>query len=228
MRGGMMDATVEGPGTSTSAGVTHVSSKPKPGLRLMLTDLVPPLRAFAVALGGVALASIWYEGEWWADLLAALGVLGVFMLGLALDKRGVRLAARDPVRAVELMEWWMLAPMALAAAASALVIVVTVTFAVPEGATPAEEEMLTALSGGITTFLTAAFIDIKYERDGSTLALRIGYELTNVCRSLRVAAEDCECWKERGERQGWSRTARRRRAVELEKILSGGHLGRLA
>lgn len=132
-------------------------------------DLIAPVRALAVALGGVGLAKLWFDGQ----LVAAVGLAaGMVIAGIALDWIGKRLLPNQPTMALRFLEWWILTPAAIAAVASAIVVVVTVTATLPEGSKldQSTKTLIATLSTGLTAFVAAAFISWAADGKDSKLA----------------------------------------------------------
>jgi hypothetical protein len=134
---------------------------------IKLSPLFAPIRALAVALAGVALAALWFDGQWQVALLiAALACL----VGLAFDWLAKAVLPSRPVIAVYLMEWWILTPAMIAAVAAAAVIVVTVLLTVPDSESTETKKLIGALATGVTSFLSAAFVSWFGDAKDSTLA----------------------------------------------------------
>lgn len=134
---------------------------------MRLSPLFAPIRALAVALGGVALAALWFDGQWQLALLIAAVAC---VVGLAFDVLGKALLPNNPVIAVYLMEWWILTPAMIAAVAAAAVMVVTVLLTVPDSESTETKKLIGALATGVTSFLSAAFISWFGDAKDSTLA----------------------------------------------------------
>jgi hypothetical protein len=140
-------------------------------MKAAFADVVPALRALLVALAGVLLALWWFQGDW--ELSLAL-VAALALAGAAAEWLGDRFLPSHPVAAVMVMEWWVLVPMAVASAASAALIVIAVELAVPESVTdPIVKEATGAIAGGLSAFLTAAFVSSIGDRDKSGIGDRI-------------------------------------------------------
>jgi len=105
-------------------------------LKDALGSLLIPIRALLIAMLGAGLAWLWFrddnEGELLGSiddkLLAAIAVAVAFAVAILLDAAGRGLLKRFPRASVELLEWWLVAPMTLAAAAAAVSIIVTIEF----------------------------------------------------------------------------------------------------
>ncbi len=143
-------------------------------LRDMLAELfeglLVPLRAVAVALLGVWLAEEWSSGRIWPPVIVSLVVIG---LGYLCDFGGRHLLPDHPVAAVVLLEFWMLAPLVVAAMASALIVLLAIHFTVPSGASPTTTELTKALSTALTAFLTSGFVAWTGDQNASPVAQRI-------------------------------------------------------
>lgn len=133
----------------------------------ILTPLRVPLQALAVGLAGVGLAWLYYHDLWW---LAAVAVIAAVTVGVIVDVCGKRSLPACPVRALYLLECWLLIPLALAAAAVAAVIIVTVVLTVPDSTPTATKDLVGAVSTGIATFMTAGFVAWSADDKNSTLA----------------------------------------------------------
>jgi hypothetical protein len=137
----------------------------------MWADLVPALRALLVALAGIQLALWWLHGTWY---LSVGLLIGVALLGMAVEWVGDRMLPSKPVAAVLVMEWWVLVPMAIATAASTGLILLGIKLAVPDSVKDTVvKQTSTALVSGLTAFLTAAFISAVGDRDKSAVGERI-------------------------------------------------------
>ena len=140
---------------------------------MILPSIIVPLRALLVGAAGAAIAWGWYNDYEWLSFVAPLAVL---LFGLGVSEIGVRGLPKRPVRAIRLMPWRALVPMAIAAVAAGIVIIVTVELTLPDetasGApTPSDlKEVVAALSAAITAFLGAAFIDWSGDSNDSRLA----------------------------------------------------------
>jgi hypothetical protein len=186
-----------------------------------MTSVLASLRALTVAIVGVFLALLWTRGLGWASIsLAAGGIL----LGLALDWLGRGLLPDHPIAALQSMEWWLLAPLTLAAAGAATVIIVAIELAVPEG-TPADtKQLVAALAAGITAFVTSAFISWTGDQKDSILADHI--------QAVFEKAYMNSVFDDEGERwvysawidglTGWGRQARLARAHGIANDLRPG------
>jgi len=136
-----------------------------------MSDLLPPLRALLAALAGVLLARAWFTEDFIPILLI---VIGVALLGFVLEGIGGRLLPDHPVAAAYFSEFSVFVPMAGAAFASAAATVVTIKYTLPSSITdPIVTETTAALSGGLTTFLTAAFVSNIGDKDFSWVSNRI-------------------------------------------------------
>jgi hypothetical protein len=134
---------------------------------MKLSPLFAPIRALAVGPGGVALAALWFDGQWQLALLIAVVAC---LVGLAFDGLAKALLPNNPVIAVYLMEWWILTPAMIAAVAAAAVIVVTVLLTVPDSESTETKKLIGALATGVTSFLSAAFVSWFGDAKDSTLA----------------------------------------------------------
>ncbi len=143
-------------------------------LRQVLTELfaglLMPLRAVAVALLGVWLAAEWSSGTIWLPIIVILIVIG---LGYLCDLAGRHLLPGHPVAAVVLLEFWLLAPLMVAATASALIVLLAIAFTLPKDANATTTELTKALTTALTAFLTSGFVSWTGDQNASPLAQRI-------------------------------------------------------
>lgn len=195
-------------------------------------ELATPLRALAVALGGVGLAWLWFHEHWWLALLA--GLAGCFV-GWSLDWIGFQMLPKRPVAAGRLMEWWIVTPAVIAALASGAVAVVTVALAVPDSAKSDTKTLIGALTTGLTGFITTAFVSWSGDDKDSKLADHISSAFEkkykrepgpDAQRSRHVhyfaADSDGERWVYSPEFKGvdgWGRPARIKRAKGIAEEL---------
>lgn len=167
--------------------------------------------------------------------VAAGAALGA---GLVAKAIGGALLPRKPRRAVDVLEWWALTPGAIAASAAAVVVILAVELTVPEGTAGSTKELVGALSTGLTTFITAAFMAWAGDEKDSTL----GNEIRDIFFSKYTRPPDPgqprsadihyfqaespgERWVhsfEYGGVEGWGREARRRRADGIAEELRSG------
>jgi hypothetical protein len=139
-----------------------------------MTKALPPL---LVAGFGAAIALLVFTVHPGASLIPLIP-LGIGMWAMSRAKAMVK--ADDPVGSLSFFELAQLLPYAIAAAASALLIGLAVWFAPPEKPTPAPNapppppptpfetyfpEILKALAGAASVFITAAFIKSSEEPD---------------------------------------------------------------
>jgi hypothetical protein len=136
-------------------------------VKAIVTPLRVPLQALLVGLAGVGLASLYYHHMWW---LALVAVVVAVSAGAILSLCGERSLPSRPIRALLLLESWLLIPIALAAAAAAAVIIVTVVLTVPDSTPAATKNLVGSVSTGITTFLTVGFIAWAADDKNSALA----------------------------------------------------------
>ncbi len=140
------------------------------GLADALKGLGAPVRALLVAILGAWWAWQWFNGDGvWAILVS----LGALLLGLLIDWAGRRAPAARPHLAINLMEWWIIVPMVLAAIAAATAIVVTVELVAPDTASPETKETIGALATAITAFLASGFVDWAADGSDSRVSDRI-------------------------------------------------------
>ncbi len=177
-----------------------------------LKGLAAPLRALFVALIGAWWASLWFTGTRWTVVLVAAGAV---LVGLVIDMVGRRLPAKWPLARVELMEWWVIVPMILAAVAAAAAIIVTVTLTVPDGTAAATKETVGAIATAITAFLSAGFVDRVGDEDDSRVSDRIRDDFYDTYRTTFRPGTPAEFYVfagSYGTATGWNRAARRIRA----------------
>ena len=133
----------------------------------LLQPLRIPIRALLIALAGVGLAWLWFNDLWWVGLGAVLAAVAV---GGVVNAIGLAQLPGQPVRALYLLQSWLLIPLALAALAAAAVVVVTIELTLPDKTPSETKELVGGISAGITTFLTAAFISWTSDEKDSALA----------------------------------------------------------
>lgn len=127
----------------------------------VLSPLRIPMQALVVALAGAGTAWLFLNDHW---LTALAAVAAVILVGVLCEAIGRAVVKTKPLLAVYLFEAWLLIPLAIAVLASAGIIVLAVKATLPEkdsagNPTSTETEKLVgAVSAGITTFLTAAFV----------------------------------------------------------------------
>jgi hypothetical protein len=196
-----------------------------------MLDLAAPLRGLVVGLAGAGMAWLCFNGLWWAAvLITAAGIT----IGWLLDWLGATLLPKKPVAAVRVLEWWLVVPATIAAAAGAAVIIITVALAVPDSTPDDTKEIVAALSSGITAFITTAFISWAGDEKDSSLGdhVRDVFQAKykpEVPPAERDASLAYFAPESRGLRlvyseafagvEGWGRSARRKRAEELAKVL---------
>jgi len=136
---------------------------------MILSGILVPLRALIIGALGAAIAWGWYNDYWWLSVAAPLGVAAI---GWIVSEAGVRGLPENPVNAIRLMPWRVLVPAVIAAAAAGAVIIATVELTLPDEPTPSTDvkEIVAALSGAITAFLGAAFIDWAGDGKDSRIA----------------------------------------------------------
>jgi hypothetical protein len=197
--------------------------------------IVVATRSVIVALAGVGIAWGWFTGR---QPWVVLGAVAAIAIAGGLDQAGREALPKHPERAVRLLEWWLLYPMVLAAIGAGVVIVVAVALTVPKDAPPQTEELLSALSTGITAFIAAVVISWTEDKDDSRLADHIQEAFE--AKYLRPVADQPpkpgvhyfkpdsrgERWvysPEYGEIEGWGRRARLKRAKGIAAELASGN-----
>lgn len=189
---------------------------------------IPPL---LVVVAGAAVAYLMLTAHpLWVLLAVVPGLIGWWALGKA-----TRAVERDPVGSLALFAWGQLLPYALATGVSALLIFLAVWFAPPDGPEPAPgapkppanpldpyfSEILKAIAGGLSAFLTAAFIKSSEDPDGwvatnveRTFKERFGTKFeagSDADRAVKSAAYNGS---------GWDADGRRKRATAIAAALS--------
>jgi hypothetical protein len=157
--------------------------------------------------------------------------------GFALEKLGRRKltsSSPQPETGVRLMQWWVLVPSGIAAVASAIVIIVAVFLAAPKDASNANKELLSALTAGITAFLTTMWIDPSGDVDSTVgvriqsacfdaYSARVGTPNTRLAQVLNEAAfadPATDSGKNVGSLADWSHKARLLRAKVIAQELT--------
>jgi hypothetical protein len=137
----------------------------------VLRPLRVPAVALLVGLGGVGLALLYFHDK---SALALAVVAALIVLGVIIDAAGRAALPDHPKAALHLLEGWVLIPIALAVLASAAVVVLTVELTLPDSGpskpTTETKELVSAVSTGITAFLTAGFIAWTEDDKDSSLA----------------------------------------------------------
>lgn len=199
------------------------------GLSDLWADAKPALPAFVIALLGVFVAKRWFEGDWfWPIVIPLSGVVA----GQLCHFFGDRKLPNDPVKAVEWLELWVIAPATLAAAAAAFIIILGFKLTVKD---PGQTMVLLgAVATGVTAFLTSGFISWAGDEPDSKVATRIRstfwahYKRGDPADSNRhvrffprVSTGERWVYSERFRGiEGWGREARRARAKGIEEELS--------
>ena len=198
----------------------------------LLTELATPLRGLLVALSSVLLAYLWYDHQ--HPLAILIGVIAC-LVGLVLDQIGKRLLPLHPVPALWFLEGWVLMPAALAAVAGAVVVIIAVALTVPDSAAASTKQTISALSAGLTAFITAGFISWagddkdskvadhikaafreKYDRVGGTPKAGVHYFATESAGESWVYSDEYAAI------EGWGHSARATRAKGIKSELSSG------
>jgi hypothetical protein len=177
-----------------------------------LKGLAAPIRAMLVALLGAWGASLWFSGTRWAVVVVAIGAV---LVALLVDSGGRHSPPNKPLGKIELMEWWVVVPMVLAASAAAVAIIVTVALTVPDGTAAATKETIGAVATAITAFLSAAFVDRIGDEDNSLVSDRIRDHFYEIYKSTFKVGSPAELYVYAGSyggATGWGRAARRIRA----------------
>lgn len=203
-----------------------------------MSKIVKPLRvpalALLVGLGGVGLALLYFKDRW---LLALLSVAVLIIVAGILDGAGHAALPDSPEVAHHLLGAWVLIPIGLAALAAAAVVVVTVELTLPETPKPTTEtkELVSAVSAGITSFLTAGFIAWTEDDKDSTLAdhvkeaFQAKYTRPDAPKKgahVFLADSAGERWvfgESFGGAEGWGGKARRKRAAGIATELRSGN-----
>lgn len=197
----------------------------------MLNTLGPPLRSLGFAAGGAAIAWAWFTLGWWPPVLV---VAALFAVAVAVQKRGERLVATAPARALQLMETRIVAVAVLTAASGALALVVTVALVAPAGAAKSTEELLGAVTAAIVAFLSSLFVSADDADDQVGEYIRVRFQSVYVGSGPR-AAQPGQVVLRRGSVAhravmtsldyglvDWSRKNRRRRIDYLVKGIAAG------
>lgn len=137
-----------------------------------LGSLTTPLRGALVALAGVLLAWLFLK-DTNGVLIGVAAAVGISLVGILVEWVGVKLLPKQPRVALTLLEWWILTPAVAAAVAAAVVTIVTVKATLPDGTSTETKELIAALATGLTSFVTASFVDWASDSDDSSLADRI-------------------------------------------------------
>ena len=197
----------------------------------ILSGLATPARALLVALAGVLLAWLWFEGNVGLAIVLAIGFI---VIAAVLTLLGDRILARWPKTGVRLLEAWILLPTLAAAIGSAVVIAVAVELTLPDGTPTETKELISALSTGITSFITAVSVSWASDDDDSRLAdfirdrfyAHFKRQPGTAANTSQVvyftAGSPCERWvyaEETGGIAGWSRPSRLKRAAEIARCL---------
>lgn len=191
----------------------------------MLKDLWQPAYAFLVSIFSVVLAilSLRVPQGW---ILAVVLVAVGFAVGWAALQVGGRSMLAKPARGRQIMEWWILAPGALAAGASALVIGLTIALIVPEGTTTDVEALITSTSTAITTFIAAGFITTTTKDPDSLVAARVSAAFLDAYdkswNQRFDGASHVRAWAVASEApgaSGWGLAARTYRAEKVQGAL---------
>jgi hypothetical protein len=197
-----------------------------------LAPLRVPLQALIVALAGVGVAWLFLNGH---VVYALLAVAAILALGAIVDAIGKSQLPKRPVRAVYLLQGWLLIPLGLAVLATAGTIVVAVELTLPEGTAAETEELVGALSTGIVTFLTAGFIAKAGDDKNSQLAdhIKEAFESKYTRGGTSkdgthafVSGSKGEQWVYSDEFEGiegWGRKARLKRAEGVAAELKSGN-----
>lgn len=136
----------------------------------LIGDLANPVRTLLVAMAGLSLSMLMFADRWPLALAVTAAAIG---LGYAMERFGRSLLPDNPVPALAFMEWWILAPAAVAAFGSALLTWLAVRLAPPEGMAAQDQELLKAFAAALSTFVTAMFVTSGSDRDNTRLAGRI-------------------------------------------------------
>lgn len=201
------------------------------GTLAALSPLRIPLQALAVALAGVAVAWALLKGH--LDL-ALLAVAVVVLLGIACNEIGRGVLPKWPVAANYALQGWLLIPLAVSVIASGAAIVIAVKLALPEDTPTETEKLVSAISTGLVSFLTAAFITWTGDEKDSRLADHVKgafeskYTRPGVAKAgahVFAPGSPGELWIYAGEYggiEGWGRMARLARARGVAKELKSG------
>ncbi|HZX04299.1 hypothetical protein [Kribbella sp.] len=194
------------------------------GLWDALKGLGAPLRALFVAVLGAWWAWLWFTGDGqWAVLVA----LGALVLGLLIDYAGRKMPQSTPYLAINLMEWWIIVPMVLAAVAAATAIVLTVDLVAPDTASPETKQTVAALATAVTAFLASGFVDWAADGSDSRVSERIRDHFYERYRSSFKDGSLADLYVYSANyagADGWGRAARRIRAKGIKARWSADHV----
>jgi hypothetical protein len=143
------------------------------GALAALSPLRVPAQAMVVALAGAGMAWLCLNGRW---ELAALATVAIVLIGVGCDIGARAAITKSPLVAIYLFQGWLLIPLAVAVLASAAIIVLVIKTTLPKENAAGEptstetEKLVGAVSTGITTFLTAAFVSWVGDGKDSKLA----------------------------------------------------------
>ena len=160
-------------------------------------------------------------------LCAIVGAAALLVMGLGSQLAGDRMLPARPEAAVLLLNFWLLAQLALGAVAAAGTIVVTVALTAPDSASAQTKQLLSALATALTAFLTATLTagDAPDEKVGDRVRQHFytHYKRVPSGRVRRVApeseAEKCIYSDEYCGISGWGSESRYQRAKKLAEIL---------
>jgi len=186
---------------------------------------------FLIALAGVLVACLWLTGHW---IVAACTIASLLVVGWMCDRHGRRLLPRYPLSSVGWMEWWIVIPGSLAVFGAGLVIILAVCLEPSEKADVIPRKLLGAVAGATATFLTTLFVKAADDADDGWLGAHVKkqfqarYQRQNPSEAHQPgviyfgAESEGERWvysDPYGGVSGWSWSARRQRALAIEKRL---------
>ena len=204
-------------------------------LRHLVGPLATPFRALLVSAAGLWLSASWVRGDVSTGVASGLIAAGV-ATGYVCFLVGRAQLPHAPVFAVYVMEWWSIAPLALAVIATATAVRVTLHLSLPEAAA-ADKEIAEQSVATVTTFLSSVFISWAADEKESPVAERIRQSFyVSYARppSPATAARGVHYFKaeSRGELlvysdgfegiEGWNRAARLARAKGIAEELKNG------
>lgn len=125
----------------------------------LLGPIATPLRSLLFSLGGAGLAGAWFSLSWMVPV--AIVVLA-WAVTLGLQRFAESQIARNPIRALDLLEWRLFGIVVVSAGTSALVIIFTVWFTLDgeqaRGLSASSQETLAAVGAALTAFIGAVSV----------------------------------------------------------------------
>jgi hypothetical protein len=184
-----------------------------------MSNMPAALPPFAVAAAGVGLAWLAFETTWLLSLVAVLAVAG---FSFALFLAGKNKVKTDPVGAIRLMKWRLLAPGAAAAAATAVLIGVAVWLTAPKHASTEATKLLAASVAAFTGFLSTLIVKDAEKADETWLAKPIRSAFQEKFKGVFAAESRGALAVFAGSFEGsdgWTRDARKARAKAIKQEL---------